>query len=232
MMEGIRAEERETLCLPWPGLKPQVAIFSTYNEKYAPLAEVARPNWIKYAAKHGYGLRWYTSYHEDPNRPETFGDKGKFRLFYDLRGHVDLVMFLDIDSLFMNMELTVPRMLLWEGDRFAWTYGDDGPLSGLWIARTDDVTERHLRYAYEHAAIENNVRHGRIEPNGISDQDAMTRLMNVPPFVSTFGNCMEAKRVGHCFESNYAPGDWLITFPGMSVAEKLERMKEYVRLAQ
>jgi hypothetical protein len=110
---------------------------------------------------------------------------------------------------------------------FLWTWGDDGPLSGLWIALTDDVTEHHLRYAYEQAAIENNVRRGVIEPNGISDQDSMRRLMAVPPFSETFGNCVSAVGLGHCFPENYYDGAWIITFPGIPVDAKLAAMKEW-----
>src|ERR1700726_3848567 len=97
---------RETLCLPREGQSPQVCIFTTFNDKYAPLADIARPNWRAYAERHGYGLRFYPQgYHEDPSRPETYGDKGRFECYYDLRGHVDIVVYLDIDSLFMNMDV-------------------------------------------------------------------------------------------------------------------------------
>lgn len=210
------------------GIKPRIIVFSTWNDAYAPLAEIARPNWTAYCAKNGYGLRFYPGhYHEDPSKPETFGDKGKFEIYYDIRGLCDVVMWLDIDSLFMNHNIRIEDVL--SDKPFVWTYDDSGPLSGLWIARTDLRTEGHLRYAYAVAARENNVRHGKIEPNGISDQDAMTRLMNVPPFSHTFGNgnCLPAVSVGHCYESNYEPGDWILTWPGMPVEEKLERMKSW-----
>ena len=111
--------------------------------------------------------------------------------------------------------------------RFLWTYDSNGPCSGLWIARTDQITEGHLRYAYEHAAMENNVRHGKIEPYGISDQDSMTRLMLIPPFKETFNNCSAAVHIGHCYPENYTPGKWILTFPGVSAEEKLAMMKQY-----
>ena len=230
-----RPLNREEVCPlnPKPGA-PRVAIFSYWNDKYAPLADIARPNWKAYAERHGYGLRFYPGeYHEDPSRPETYGDKGKFELYYDLRGYVDIVMFLDIDSLFMNQDVRVEERLEWASfhKRFVWTHDDNGPLSGFWIARTDAITEKHLRYAYKYAAENNNVKHGKIEPNGISDQDAMRALMRVPPFQGTFQSCWDAAEAGHCYPENWRPGEWLITFPGRSVEEKLEGMKKYAALA-
>jgi hypothetical protein len=221
-----------------PG-KPRVCIISAWNEKYAPLAEIAIPNFVAYGAKHGYAVRGFPGeYHEDPSRPETFGDKAKFQFYHDVRGHCDIVCWLDIDSLFMNHDTCIEDKIgfmpgqIGPGfsyfNSFWYTYDENGPLSGLWIARTDGKTEHDLRYCYEHAAIENNVRHGKIEPNGISDQDMMTRLMNVPPFSRTFGDtCFPAKPSGHCYPENYEDGDWIVTFPGRPIEERLNLMKEY-----
>lgn len=217
-----------------------VALFTHWDEKYDALARMVLPNWAEYCRKHKYFLRGYINYHEDPARPETYGDKGKFRYYTDLRGHFKYVMFLDIDCLFMNMDIKIEHQMddyadrPWESDLhsqrpFMWTYDDNGPLSGLWIATTHERTERHLRHAYEYAARENNVRHGKIEPNGISDQDAMTRLMHIPPFSTTFGHCLPAKFMGHCYESNYELGDWIITFPGVSLEEKTALLKEWLQ---
>lgn len=206
--------------------RPRVCIISSWNERYSPIAQIAVPNFAAYAKRHGYGARMFPGeYHEDPARPDTYGDKGKFNLWYDVAGHCDIVMWLDIDSLVMNSSVRIEDLMIHE--RFLWTYDDNGPLSGLWIARTDAITEKHLRRAYELAATENNVRHGIVEPNGISDQDAMTRLMSIPPFKSTFGHPRAAEDVGHCYERTYVPGKWLITFPGMNLEDKIAKMREW-----
>lgn len=216
--------------VPLPeGVSPRIVIFAVWNDAYAPLAEITRPNWKAYCEARGYALRFYPGeFHLDPQRPDTYGDKGRFRLYYDLRGHADIVMYLDIDSLFTNVNERIEDRL-YGSRRFWWTYDDSGPLSGLWIARTDEETERHLRAAYELAAIESNVRRGVIEPNGISDQDAMRRLMNTPPFSATFGKCWPAKAAGHCFPETWYPGAWLVTFPGRSVEEKAREMEDWVK---
>jgi len=203
----------------------KIALFSTWNDKYGPLAEIAIPNWVAYCKRHGYTfVPFEGEYHEDPNMPLTFGDKVKFELWYCLRGKYDVAMFLDIDSLIMTHDVCIEDVL--GHRRFLWTFDDNGPLSGLWIARTDDVTEKHLRYAYERAAIENNVRHGKIEPNGISDQDSMTRLMNTPPFSDTFGNCFRNTDVGFCHPDTWTPGKWIVTCRGGSLESKLATMKK------
>lgn len=218
------------LDLAVPKRDPKVCIISAWNDAYKPIADIAVPNFEAYAKKRGYGLRFYPGeFHLDPSRLETYGDKVKHTLYYDVAGQVDIVMWLDIDSLFMNFDRSVDDVL--HKHRFVWTYDDNGPLSGLWIARTDELTEKHLRYAYELAARENNVRHGVIEPNGISDQDAMRRIMNVPPFRETFVNCVPAAFNGHCYAENYRDGKWIVTFPGVSFEEKLALMKEWRKKA-
>lgn len=226
------AVNRQDICKLRPAASPRVCIITSWNERYKPLAEIAIPNWAAYCERQGYALRGYPGeYHEDPERPETFGDKGKHRLYYDVGGYCEIVMWLDVDSLFTNFDVKVEDVLTNGGRRldrpFLWTYDDGGPLSGLWIARTDTTTEKHLRRAYEMAPRENNVRHGQIEPNGISDQDAMTRLMNVPPFSRTFGHCFEAAEVGHCYPENWTPGKWLVTFPGRPLEERIALMTEW-----
>lgn len=217
--------------VPLPeGASPRVCIFAAFNAAYQPLADIARPNWEAYAKRHGYALRFYPEgFHLDPSRPTTYGDKGRFNWYYDLRGHCDIVMYLDIDSLFMNMAVKAEALLYAD---FAWTYSDGGPQSGLWVARTDATTEKHLRFAYERAARESNIRHGVIEPHGISDQDSMTQLMRVPPFEDTFSHCYDADDVGHCTPESWKPGKWIVQFGGLSFEQKLSGMVNYRELAR
>lgn len=198
---------------------PRVCIFAAYNDAYAPLADLVAENWATYARKHNYALRFYPKgFHLDPEHPKSYGDKNRFHWFYDLRGHADIVVYLDIDSIFVDMEQKIEPKL---GDeRFLWTYSDGGPMSGLMIARTDERTEKHLRYAYEFASSQNNVRHGIIEPNGISDQDAMTRLMHRPPFSSTFENCVAAGSIGLHFPDKMPSNPWIVTCRGGDIQDK------------
>lgn len=223
----------------------RVCIFSTYNKEYDPIAEIAELNWAEYAFRNRYCLRTYPGvFHLDSSRPATYGDKAKHALYYDLRGNFDIVMWLDIDSLFIDMDIRVEDVLrdahyksgfdaglvsrLCNPDRrFLWTHGDGGPQSGLLIARTDDETEKHLRYAYEYAARENNVRNGKIEPNGISDQDAMTRLMHVPPFFHTFKNCVRMETIGLHYPDTPKPNPWIVTCRGGSIEDKLAAMQDW-----
>lgn len=237
---------------PWeridlaPKTSTKVAVFCVANRKYAEISKLTLPNFQAYCKSHGYFLRFYADgFHEDPARPETYGDKCKHEFYFDLRGHFDVVMYLDIDSLFVNMGVRVEHLIatlfrpstrvadafgnLARGPEkaFLWTYGEGGPQSGLWIARTDDTTEKHIRYAYEYAASENNVRHGKIEPNGISDQDAMTRLMNVPPFSATFGNCVPMESIGLHYTDTKEANPWVVTSRGGSVQDKLLGLNEW-----
>lgn len=214
------------------GDNPRVCIFAAFNEAYQPLADIARPNWEAYALKHNYALRFYPrGFHLDPEHPQSYGDKNRFSWYYDLKGMCEIVVYLDIDSLFVNMEAKLEWLIhpnISDYTRpFCWTYGEGGPMSGLMAMRTDDATEKHLRYAYEYAAANNNVRHGVVEPNGLSDQDAMARLMNVPPFSSTFGHCVQAEGLGFCYPDTENPNPWIVTCRGGSIEEKLAVMKEW-----
>lgn len=243
--DGASAEiTREHVRLIKGAVRPRVAIFAAYNDTYKELADIARPNWLAYAERHNYALRFYPQgYHLDAAHPKSYGDKNRFDWYYDMRGFCEIVVYLDIDSLFVNMDYSVKdalydrRAVTYNGQpmieqtrpsaRFLWTYGDGGPMSGLWIAHTDDRTEKHLRYAYEYAARENNVRNGVVEPNGISDQDSMTRLMHVPPFSETFGTCVDAEGLGFCYPDTQNTNPWIITCRGGGIEEKLRAMREW-----
>jgi hypothetical protein len=223
--------------LPLPGVR--VCVYGYYNKKYDPVAEIAEANWAQYCGRHGYALRTYPGGFTDTEDGDRMHDpergEARFPLYYDIRGIFDIVMYLDIDSLFVNMDVRIEQ-LIDRGDitnpptyatRFLWTFDDNGPNTSLLIARTDDTTEQHLRYAYEYAKNNNNVRHDRIERGGISDQDAMTALMSRPPFSHTFGNCFAASEVGIAYkEADVTPQTWIRSYAGMSLDDKLAAMKE------
>jgi hypothetical protein len=226
--------------LPLPGVR--VCVYGYYNKKYDPIAEIAETNWAAYCARHGYALRTYPGGFTDTEDGDRMHDpekgENRFGLYYDIRGLFDIVMFLDIDSLFLNMDETIERRVdafYWPDTLekpipekpFLWTYDDNGPNTSVLIARTDDTTEKHLRYAYEYAKNSNNVRHDRIERGGISDQDAMTALMNIPPFHDTFRHCYAASRIGVAYkEADVTPQTWIRSYAGMSLEDKLAAMKE------
>ena len=209
---------------PLPGVR--VCLYSWYNLKYDPIAEIAEANWTTYCQRHGYALRMYPGLYRGSDGPIVDGDQDKFAMYYDLRGLFDIVCYLDIDSLFVEMDWKIETAAC---GPFAWSFDDNGPNSSLLIAGTDDVTERHLRYAYEYAKANDHVRHGKIEPGGMSDQDAMTLLMTRPPFNRTFRTCLPAADLGIAFKEP-APGEspGIRTFAGIPFDEKLAAMKRQV----
>jgi hypothetical protein len=223
--------------LPKPGVR--VAVYSYYNERYDPIAEIAEANWFEYCLRHNYALRTYPGAYTDTSEGDRIHDsvrgEARFKLYHDIRGLFDIVMFLDIDSLFVNMDYAIESKLprnpfaMNQDPRLLWTYDENGPNTSVIIARTDDTTEKHLRYAYEYALNNNNVRHDRIERGGISDQDAMTALMHIPPFSNTFRYCEAAHMVGVAYkEDDVTPNTWIRSYAGLSLEEKIAAMKERV----
>lgn len=222
---------------PKPGVR--VCVYGYWNARYDPIAEIAEPNWLAYCQRHNYALRLYPGAFTDTEDGDRMHDpvrgEARFPLYHDSRGLFDIVCYVDIDSLFVNMDVRIEQVID-RGDinnpptyetRFLWSYDENGPNTSLLIARTDDKTEQHLRYAYEYAKNNNNVRHDRIERGGISDQDAMTALMNRPPFSHTFGSCYAASEVGIAYkEADVKPTTWIRSYAGMSLEEKITAMKE------
>ena len=230
---------------PKPGVR--VCVYGYWNARYDPIAEIAEPNWLAYCQRHNYALRLYpgafTDTEDDDRMHDPVRGEARFPLYHDSRGLFDIVMYLDIDSLFVDMGKSVKdalynrRQVLYNGQEmmeqsrpaasFLWTYDENGPNSSLLIARTDDKTEQHLRYAYEYAKNNNNVRHDRIERGGISDQDAMTALMSARHFRDTFGIASRRAEVGIAYkEADVTPQTWIRSYAGMSFDEKLAAMKE------
>jgi hypothetical protein len=208
---------------PKPGIT--TCIYSYYNALYDPIAEIAEENWSRYCERNNIALRTYPGAYKNSKPGIVDGDRGKFDLYVDLRGLFEKLIYLDIDSLFLP---SAGKYALFRDKRFLWTYDENGPNSSFLIARTDDLTEKHLRFAYERAAVENNVRHDKIEPGGISDQDSMRDLMCVPPFKETFANCFSAAELHLAYkEADIVPDTWVVTWAGLSFADKLTKMREY-----
>jgi hypothetical protein len=202
-----------------------VVVICMANEAYAPISKLTLPNFTQYCERHGYDLQFYAgAFHTDPMYPKTYGDKVKFELFTDVRGHYDVVVYLDIDSLFVDMEKRLPTNY-----EFLWTYGEGGPQSGYLVMQTTGRVEKTLRYVYEYAAANNNVRHGVIEPNGISDQDAMTALMHVPPFSHVLSeDCIHMNSAGLFYADDPAAQGHsrlhIVTARGGTVQQKLDAL--------
>lgn len=214
---------------------PRVGLISGWNQLYLPLATIAAPIMQQYCERHGYTFLGSDCYHDRAETQEdrmTRGDlfkAGQFRRYYS---QFDILMVLDIDSVIMNHAIRIEDVL---GDRdWLWTYNGDSPLSGFWIARCTPLMLRWVERfsfacAYEY---------------GGGDQYAMREIMHWPPWNKVIvENCISAKSAGHCFPTELVPhdlpefgryeeGDFIITFPSLDLARRIDLMAQYAAQAK
>jgi hypothetical protein len=242
---------------PSKGDKPVVAIMVAFNHAYLPMAEVSLPIIRAYCEKHEYSLiqgRFMDDSEYLPTEDiKDYFDRGKIKMYQQKYKQADILCWMDIDLIIMNSEIRIEDRL---GDRsFLWTYDVAGPCSGFWIARCQPEVFMVLERVQQQAQITTNVIAAehffphrvtlQIEPRGTSDQTTMRSLMNIPPYSRVLGpqNCLSGKEVGHTYLyddygwgayrslGDYEPGDWLLTFPSLPLAERLEKMQHYAALA-
>lgn len=230
----------------------RIAIITAFNKKYAPIADISLPLMKNYAEKHGYGLH-VGLYHEDATMLEDYGDRKKIKMYNEFYAHYEAIMWLDIDALIMNSDITIEDKLgVWP---FMWTYDVNGPCSGLWIARCQPMVRLALDAVALNAMSRGKVMtyedHGpphkvvlQMEPHGSSDQDEMRRLMHIPPYSSIFGYCISGKQAGHTYKysrlgwgeyanlGDYAPGDWILTFPSEPLDQRIELLAAWAQDAR
>lgn len=234
----------------------KIAVITSWDAKYQPIADVTLPILRAYCERHAYTLHTGT-YHTDPSRIDTYGDRGKIDLFNQVYDSHDLVMWLDVDAIVMNHDKVVEDCIS-PSTPFVWTFDMNGPCSGFWIARCVDLVHHALNvvknrcleggrvFVVEDQGPPHSVRL-QLEPRGASDQKMMESLMGVPPFNRVFGahNCLPGKEAGHCYHdaqyhggkgaakltSQYEPGDWIVTAPSYPFEERLAILKSYAEKA-
>jgi hypothetical protein len=188
-----------------------------------------------YCQSRGYHLKLYRGrFHLDLDRDPsllTYGDRLKITLYEELYDDYDLVVWMDVDVLITNPDVTFESII---GERpFLWTYGPNGPLSGFTMART--IPEVHcFLHMVKHRAAED---YGMFGGGGRSDQDTMRYLGQWPPFKAVAENLVSCKEAGHCmpvepfgweryrYLVEWEPGDFMFTVPSLPLGERLEMLK-------
>lgn len=232
--------------------RAKVAVITVVNKTYAAVGDITLPVLAAYCDRHGYGME-VGLYHTDPAQLDSYGDRGKIKVFEKIFNDYDIIMFLDVDALVMNSAIRIEDVL---GERpFLWTYGPDGPCSGFWIARTTRDVYLTMAAVANRAPLVGNVRTREeagpphkivleMEPRGQSDQEVMRSLMHIPPFSHVLRHCVSLKEAGHCFHfgevgwpanwndlGHYEPGDWILTFPAIPLERRVELLREAARTA-
>lgn len=204
-------------------------MMTAFNDLYLPLASIAVPIMRQYCERHGYKLL-LGEYHDRLDNDEATrmsrGDLCKAAMFLRHCDAFDVLMWIDVDSIVMNHTLPINAVHDW-----VWSYDESGPLSGFWIARTTPLVRAWVKRfsfatAYEY---------------GGGDQFGMREVMNFPPYRELTKHCYSGKEVGHTYPpervapdmydmSAYEPGDWIITFPGLPLEQRVEYMRHYAEL--
>jgi len=115
------------------------------------------------------------------------------------------------------------------GRDWLWTCNTDGPMSGFWIGRTTPFVRAWVhRFAFA-CAYE----------YGGGDQYAMREVAKWAPYDRLTEDCLWGRLAGHCFAPEvgtrpgmedtilYQPGDWIVTFPGLDIARRIDLMAQY-----
>lgn len=226
----------------------KICLFTVSSPEYAEIATITLPVMQKYCQRHGYAME-LGAYHTNPNSLVDYGDRSKLRLYDKFFNDYDAMMFLDVDALIMNHDIKIEDVLC--GRPFLWTYDANGPCSGFWIAQCVQPVRHALITVSNRAPLLGNVRtlehlgppHKitlEMEPRGQSDQETMRAMMHEPPFNKVLGHCVSGKEAGHCYDypeigwpeewqyiNHYTPGDWIVTFPSLSLERRVELLRRY-----
>ena len=219
----------------------KIGLMSAFNDLYAPLAQIAWPIMEKYCARHGY-TPLQGEYHDEPGEANRMsrGDLCKSAMFLHHADNFDALMWLDIDSIIMNHDKKIEDLIIgppdhrgatapWKAKEWLWSCNTDGPMSGFWIGRTTPLVRAWVhRFAFA-CAYE----------YGGGDQYAMREVAKWPPYDKLVKDCVFGREAGHCFAPEvgcpagmentiiYQPGDWLVTFPGLDLARRMDLMLQY-----
>lgn len=218
----------------------KIGLLTCWNELYAPVAQIAVPIMKAYCKRHGYELIAGEFYHDNPGEEWRMsrGDLCKSSMFLQSAEHFDVLMWLDVDSIIMNHFIKVEDVLGCDHmppskgcPKWLWTGNTDGPMSGFWIARTTPLVKAWVhRFAFA-CAYE----------YGGGDQYAMREVAKWFPYDRLTGgdNIVYGREAGHCFAPEvgcppgmedtiiYQPGDWIVTFPGLDIARRIDLMAQY-----
>lgn len=213
----------------------KLVIATAWNDAYQPMADISVPLMQRYCERHGYDLAaWEGGYHTNEVDLLTYGDRVKIHMYKRLYDSYDAFVWIDVDTLIMD-----PRHEIWRPHSFLWTYDPTGPVSGFFVARCNEDAHMFLHQA-QHKSVEMK---SEIEPCGVAIQDAMRKLMVLPPF-KRIQVCVPGKQVGHCYFdmgyygwerysklSQYEKGDMMVTFPAVPVEQRIDLMKQWAQEA-
>ena len=208
----------------------KVGLMTAFNSLYAPLAQIAVPIMEAYCKRHGYRLL-VGEYHDRPGEENRMsrGDLCKPAMFLQHADDYDVLMWLDVDSIIMSHGFRIQDVL--DGRDWLWTGNTDGPMSGFWIGRATPLVRAWVhRFAFA-CAYE----------YGGGDQYAMREVAKWFPYDRLTGgdNIVYGREAGHCFAPEvgapeglektiiYRPGDWIVTFPGLDIARRIDLMAQY-----
>jgi hypothetical protein len=203
----------------------RIALLSFYDEAFAPLAALTFPGLKAYCEKWGY-----TPYFGQPFAncdPRNGFDR--FVAVYGLfeQGY-DAVMWIDADAMITNHHIRIEDRL---GDeKFVIAADLHGINSGVFIAR-NHLETRELVLSMINLGEKLLKDHPFREQECLNRYlgfDRYRRMVTVLPqrMLNAVVNAYYQRPEG--FAGDWRPGDWILHFPGISMADRLRIVPEYV----
>lgn len=216
----------------------KIVVATAWNELYQPLADIAVPLMERYCERHGYDFAPGKGlYKTDESDLLNYGDRCKVTMYKSLYDRYDAYVWLDVDCLVMNSEVSAVR----DAVDFQWSCDVNGPGSGwFWATCVPDV--HLLLHRAQHRSVE---MASPEHPLGRAIQDGLNEVGQRQPTRLDYKHCLRGKEVGHCYWDydyygwgrykhigQYEPGDWLCTFPAVPLDQRIELMKKYAKDAK
>lgn len=218
--------------------KPNIAIVTLFDTNYTNLANIAVPNHIEYAAKHGYDYIYFDETIDNSRPPQW----SKVKAVEYLLNEYDWVWWIDVDALIINSDKRLEDIINPEYDMI-FTANKYSVLSnGSSFYRSSRLTKSFLKECY---TLERDIlRNVNIQVFDHEQQPMRELYLNVPEYRDRIQLVHE--RVCNSFwytdnqsaldaypnwnkeDSIYQPGDFVVNFCGRTRDERVDVMNKFV----
>jgi hypothetical protein len=199
----------------WPG---RVTVLTAYDSSFAAVGDLSRANKESYCRRHGYTFRLRAEGF-DQTRPPAWS---KVLFLLEELPACDWVFWPDADSLVMNSSIPLTWFLDDASDLIVSRDRFSGLNTGCFFVKNSRRARAFLEQVYQQ---EQFIHHP------VWENAAVNFLYARDPEVRRFLTVVPNKLFnGYVLDGSYAPGDFMVHFPGLQEREVL--MKNYAAMAR